>query len=483
METKSLKSAIQQALKEADLDVLGSSPLAALPIVARRSQELAAGTTLPQARGLAVQWLLAQALDAVAGQWPQEAQLLTERFMNKRSVLEVSTSFGIAEPTLHEWQRRALDRITRIVVEMNAAASETRGAWRRRLLADLPPPSYAGTLVGVERQVAQLCEWLGAGRGPTAPIIVTGLGGLGKTSLAREALDRWIASAQPEIERVLWATVVQYDSFQGRGGGEPGRLALDQVVLELGEKMGEPLAALAENERRLRHLARRLAEQPAVVVVDNVETPHELRIALTIAEALAAVAPVLITSRHQQSEGNVRPLVLHDLTSKDAHELLAQEATRLEIEQVLSGETSTRIFERVGGNPLALKLVVSQLARLPLRLVLDGLDGRATGMTAAFERIYDRAWGLLSEMAQDILLGILLLPPSAGATWEGLRLAAELERGAPCTNDELAAAVDELTRLNLLQTTVGAERSYSLHRLTFGYLARKNEMESDGEAT
>jgi len=61
--------------------------------------------------------------------------------------------------------------------------------------------------------------------------------------------------------------------------------------------------------------------------------------------------------------------------------------------------------EVVGGNPLALKLVVGQLCVLPLSQVLENLK-QARGQTIddLYTYIYWQAWHTLDETSQKVLL-------------------------------------------------------------------------------
>lgn len=132
-----------------------------------------------------------------------------------------------------------------------------------------------------------------------------------------------------------------------------------------------------------------------------------------------------------------------------------------------------RIYQKVGGNPLALKLVVAQMGKLPVDLVLAGFDAISRTTQELFDHIYETSWRLLSWSAQQALLGMFVLPPS-GATWEGIRMAVAADGSAP-DDAVLERVVEELASLNLIQ--VGHSSShppiYSLHRLTYSFLATR----------
>ncbi|HBY92640.1 MAG TPA: hypothetical protein DEP84_01545 [Chloroflexi bacterium] len=472
MDDQNLTAAVLDALNAYhDLEALEAVQLASLQITRHLRRGLAVSSLMAaHATGLAVRRLVDQALAQLDRDQPAAADLLRLRFRQGRLVRELTDERRIGISTFYERQHKALAALATIVAEMEAQAGTASASRRRALMALLPPPTYR-ELVGCEEHLTFLAQTLTSSLSrPGYPLAITGLGGLGKTSLAREALVHWLAEHQPAIERILWATVAQGDGPAGLPEGRRERYALDQVLSQLGEQLDEPVNALPGNEQRLRLLAGRLAWEPSVVVIDNVETPDEVSLALTIANVLAPVAQLLITSRHRIDQTNVQPVELRELGVEDALRLMHLEAQRLRIEP-LDDSTGREFYRHIGGNPLALKLVVAQTGYLPASPVLEGLHKREPSMHRLFAHVYDTSWQLLSERAQQILLGLVLLPP-AGATWTGLRVAAE-SGGDRCDDTALAGAVDELAALSLLQVSPALDPVYSLHRLTYRFLERK----------
>ncbi|MDQ4077691.1 MAG: NB-ARC domain-containing protein [Chloroflexota bacterium] len=478
MDENTLERVIRDALSSYyDLEALDRSPLGTLQI----TQCLRYGTpssslVATHVTGVAVRQLLDEAVIQLERDRPDAAELLRQRFRQGLLVNEVSAQRHIGTSTVYEHQQKAIAALTAVVAEMDAQAYTAAVSRRRALIARIPAPTYH-TFVGHEPYLGQIGQALRAGLiNPGSPLVISGLGGLGKTSLVREALVRWLTNEPSAIEHVLWATVVQSGDPIGGLSDRRERYTLEHVLAQVGEQLDEPVNALPSNEQRLRLLARRLGHESSVVVLDNVETPDEVTLALRIAQALAPVAQLLITSRHRIEQPHVDPLDLQELSEANARELLKLEAERLRIEP-LDADTSREVFRQVGGNPLALKLVIAQTRRLPVRKVLQGLRDHAASINALYAHVYHTAWQLLSREAREILLGLILLPP-AGATWEGLRLAVESE-DAPCDDATLEAAVNELADLSLLQISPALDPVYSLHRLTYRFLERQSGLISD----
>lgn len=470
------RAAIHEALKNYhDLEILQHSQLRQLRLVDALTIDAASPWLIGRAAGLAVQTLLDRALAALAETRPQAADLLRQRFVADRTAKQLHRSKGIPISTLSDHQRRAMEMLVTIIVRWEA--EEEAKARRRELALMLPAPSYQ-QLVGFESYLHQLHNAL-ASASADQPLFVTGLGGIGKTSLTREALFTWLQDERTPVERVAWVAVVQATLWGSEGvRAQRHSYALDQVLSDLGKQLDEPVDALPSNERRLSALAKRLYETPTVVVIDNIETPDEAQVALTLAESFSPVAQVIITSRRRLELPAGRLLSLSELPEPQALRLL-----RLECERLGSGalpdNLGRQIFAAVGGNPLALKLVAAQLALLPPHLVLAGFETATQTAQALFTHIYDTSWRLLTPAAQQALLGMFLLPP-AGATWEGLRLAVSAE--TPPDDAGLERVITELSGLNLVQVgyAPGQTLTYSLHRLTYGFLAARMGLEDAG---
>jgi ABC-type transport system involved in cytochrome c biogenesis ATPase subunit len=468
------RAAIHEALRAYhDLEALQQSQLRQLRLVDALTTDATTPWLTVRAVGLAVQTLLDRALAALTEARPQAADLLRKRFLEDLTTQQLHRSQGVPISTLNDHQRRALEMLAAIIIRWEA---EEEAKVRRRALAlMLPAPSYQ-QLVGFEPYLQELRHALSEASAGQ-PLFITGLGGIGKTSLTREALLTWLQDERTPAERVFWVAVVQATLWGAEGVQAQRRsYALDQVLSDLGKQMDEPVDALSSNERRLRALAKRLQEAPTIVVIDNIETPEEAQVALTLAETFGPVAQVITTSRRRLELPTGRLITLSELPQPHALQLLALECQRLNSCD-LSESLGKQIFGAVGGNPLALKLVAAQLALLPARQVLAGFEKTATQTTQElFAHIYDTAWRLLTPAAQQALLAMFLLP-AAGATWEGLRLAASA--GAPPDDAWLERVIAELTGLNLVQVGHNLDQTptYSLHRLTYAFLAAQLGMQ------
>ncbi len=123
------------------------------------------------------------------------------------------------------------------------------------------------------------------------------------------------------------------------------------------------------------------------------------------------------------------------------------------------------LYETVGGNPLALKLVVGQLRYHALADILaDVRAARGESVKEMYRYIYQRAWNQLSEVEKTTLLAMPMVAPRPGnveTIIEATGLSAEVVRDA----------LQQLVDLNLVERRGDLQESfYTIHSLTRAFL-------------
>lgn len=124
-----------------------------------------------------------------------------------------------------------------------------------------------------------------------------------------------------------------------------------------------------------------------------------------------------------------------------------------------------RILEIVGGNPLAIRLVVGQTHVYSLDVILNDL-ARAQGQTVEnlYTFIYRQAWHTLDELTRRVLLAMPLVAEGEG-TLDHLAALSGIEPAA------LRNALTWLVSLNLVDCTGDlANQHYSIHNLPRTFL-------------
>jgi tetratricopeptide (TPR) repeat protein len=222
---------------------------------------------------------------------------------------------------------------------------------------DLPRPP--DRFVGRRTELRDIGEAL-ARRSLT---VIYGAHGVGKTALAREAAGR----AAKQFTRVAWVSgqVRQVDEELETirtGGMLAGRPASEtDVITRLADQLGsEGLAPELNLDHRLRECLRRASRGQPLIVLDNLDSVLEGPYARQLLKELPANCGVLVTC-HRRPAGTYPTVQVLDLPVADASRLVCAQARSLSLS--LSQSERGLLLSKVGGHPLAARLVLARAAR------------------------------------------------------------------------------------------------------------------------
>lgn len=262
------------------------------------------------------------------------------------------------------------------------------------------------------------------------------------------------------------AALTQRELMIARLGGE---LINEPVGLE------KPLAHLqallipnAPPERYELALRSRLKELPHVIVIDNLETVTDIETLLPTLQRLANPSKFVVTARENlYGLGNLYHFKVDELSPPYALHLIRDEAANcgLPVLAMSSDAELLPIVETVGGNPLALRLVVGQTHIYGLQSILYDLrQARSQPATNLYTYIYQKAWAKLGALERKALL----VMPFAGPDGDDLGYLAEV---GDLDLDDLCSALNQLVTLNLVDARGGLnDRRYAIHNLTRTFL-------------
>ena len=320
-------------------------------------------------------------------------------------------------------------------------------------------------LFGVDEARRRLRERLGAADVPWL-MALDGIGGIGKTSLAGA-----LAADLMEAERfydLAWVSAKQEEFSPGSGIQPIERPALDEgsLVDFLLEQLNRRVPLTSSIEEKMLILSSMFKQKSYLVVVDNLETVVDHEALLPLMRKLANPSKFLLTTRYSlYNHSDVYCHSLQELAEEDVLAFLRHEAEMRGMPALAKAPESQlrRIYAVVGGNPLALKLVVGQVKVFPLSQVLGNLraaEGKKTDELYTY--IYWQAWQSLNEVGRSVLLS---MPLAQGGNLAQLSALSGLER------ESLIQALEHLVSLSLIEISGDLEHHrYRIHRLTETFL-------------
>ena len=313
-------------------------------------------------------------------------------------------------------------------------------------------PTPATPLLGRERELAALADVV---RDDTTRLVtLTGTGGIGKTRLGLELVQR----LAPEFQHGAAVTPLATT----RDPALVARAILDTLEIpEVGQDADELLA-------------KTLADSELLLLVDNFE--QVLPAAATIAQLLTGApgVKVIVTSRAPLHVAAEREYPVPPLADDEAAELFVSRAQAADPNFELSEKNAAAVAElcaRLDGLPLAIELAAARTKLLPPATLLSRLGNRlellAEGRRDAphhqqtLRMTFDWSYDLLDQNAQRLFAQLAVFAggctlASAEAVCDG----AVLETLGALVDESLVRRRD--TRFSMLEIV----REYALERLS-----------------
>lgn len=413
---------------------------------------------------------LLNALDTMGKLHTEEAKVLRMRYLDGMTADAVAFQLGMSTPNLNKKQRKALQTLATLIWQQEQDAQATQ---QQVYLQRLEAPTY-DRLFGVDTIAAQLLHRLTT-QGQPWLVVIEGIGGIGKTALADAVIRRAIPAQS--FGGFGWVSARQ-QRFSLAGAIQPlaqPTLTAEQLIEQLANQLlavetpGQGSTPLfIANAATLARLTNRLKAVPHLIVIDNLETVTDLEALLPILQRLANPTKFLLTSRTSiYSETATYPFSLPELGEADALALVRHEASLRHQDELATAtdELLQAIYATVGGNPLALRLIIGQTRIHTLDLILADLKAaRGQASTELYAYIYRYAWEHLDDLSRRALIAMPFAPPH-GATLNQLVGISQLPSA------ELRHALQQLVVLNLVNRSGALNESrYTIHSLTRTFL-------------
>ncbi len=410
--------------------------------------------------------IIRELIQEVKDQDPQLGMILYERHIEEKAMYTVALHHDISEATGFRRQKEAIEFMAQLLFNREVAA---RSNLQDQFLARLEP-STNSQLFGVDKHLGEIYRRV-LDRNDPWLILLEGMGGIGKTSLADTLMRH--AITHYAFDEFAWVSA-RREQFSLGGEIRPlvgAALTAPALLERLGRQLLPPgsLPVPFIYDRGLAQIKAFLYEHPGLIVVDNLETIQDVEELLPTLQVLANPSKFLLTSRTSLDQS--APIFAYrvpPLNRGDALELVRHEAKSRNLPNLAkAADKSLRpIYDTVGGNPLALRLVVGQATLHALAAVLSALkDAQGRSVDHLYTFIYRQAWDNLDAQTRLAFLAMPLVPADGG-NLDLIGAASGLAPGA--TMDALA----RLVRLNLVDNRRGAlnQSRYTIHPLTRTFL-------------
>jgi hypothetical protein len=426
-------------------------------LLVQRQRANMSDTTSPSLRRLATSRILLEAIDELEKYDQKGARVLRWRFPDDNTLMMVANKLHVSEYTVSRLQRTAIAQLSDILL---AQEMSLRTEQAESMEAQLPPASYS-RLIGLDEAHSLLLSKLLEPKSPWT-IAIVGLGGIGKTALA-DAITRH-ALRQFHFDHVIWLRA-EAQTMSGRS--HSAQLTFDNLIADFIDRLWPESVGFAP-EKGLEQVRRLLKNQRALIVIDNLESETDTAFLMARLNDLADPSKFLLTSRTRPtSETAIFSYSLEELSLEEATDLLHHHAREIGVTELAEANQAEirGIYDKTGGNPLALKLVASLLDVLPLPQILLGLTQSRSGpIEELYRHIYWQTWQTLSDDARSLLLAMPLVART-GARPEQLQAVTNLSEA------QFWLVIQELRNRSLLEVRGSIQaRRYGIHRLTETFL-------------
>ncbi|MEM7028453.1 MAG: NB-ARC domain-containing protein [Chloroflexota bacterium] len=400
------------------------------------------------------------------------ADIIERRFLQRETASELAYKEEVAEASIYRKQQRGLGLLAECIWQNEIVLQEER---KENIFNRLEVASYI-KLFGIEEILADIVALMRDENGPKI-IALEGLGGLGKTSLANAIVHRFIADIY--FFDISWVTARQrlfYAPNYFEDLPSQPQLTISQLVHRLINQFNLTHLKRQSEEEQLRGLKAYLDKFRCLVIIDNLETVKDYQVLVSKLKILTENTTFLITTRFTVgNQVGVHRIRISEMSRTTAHQFIRYESNQRRLTELAEAdqEVLDLIYDRTGGNPLVIKIIVGYILDLPLSVALDMLRLPNSTTDPLFEHIYGPVWDKLDADNREVLQAMTLIIEEGGDV-EQIAAIAEMDIGVA------AACLTNLASISLvhIQGSLG-EKRYGLHQVTRAFLERQAAQDDD----
>jgi hypothetical protein len=235
------------------------------------------------------------------------------------------------------------------------------------------------------------------------PIVtLLGRGGIGKTWLTLKTLFK--ISNEGRFDVILWFSARDIDLLsQGPKLVKPHVLTPQEISEEF-VRLTQSVENQLKKEKAVNFFGEQMTKSSLgsiLFVFDNFETVRSpIELYNWIDTYIRLPNKVLITSRNREFKGDY-PIEVSGMNEIESNKLIDMTAKELQIDQLMTDEYKSEIYQESSGHPYVIKILLGEVAKMGK---ISKVERIVATLDNILETLFERTYSLLSPIAQRVFL-------------------------------------------------------------------------------